>query len=303
MVRSPNRPPRARVASILLAAASTCAAALAACSGQDVTAVEQSEVGCQVKPSQTFHDRIEPLLSEDRVTSCNECHLSGVDLSAFARKTPCQTWACLVDQQLVDVASPEDSRILGWILRASPQSQLITSDVIQAEHDGFLEWIQANAACPTACAGVSCGSPDQGPTCDNGLNEPVPALPDGEDTRGCSDVELEQAFYDDVYTSRGRCFPCHFDTELMADKEAPRWISAVGNCQTGAAVTLKRVLGLGLIDTANPENSLLLRKPLSDTGGGVKHGGGAKFTAGDGSYASFLRFIQHYAACQAPAQP
>lgn len=263
-----------------------------------MTAVEQSEVDCQVKPSQTFHDRIEPLLSEDRVTSCNECHLSGVDLSAFARKTPCQTWACLVDQQLVSVKAPEDSRILGWILRASPQSELITSDVIQAEHDGFLEWIKANAACPTACAGVSCGSPDQGPTCDNGLSAQLPIPPEGEDTRGCSDVEIEQAFYDDVYTSRGRCFPCHFDTELVADKTAPRWISAVGNCQTGAAVTLKRVLGLGLIDTANPENSLLLRKPLDEIGGGVMHGGGAKFTAGDDGYASFLRFIRHYAACQ-----
>jgi len=93
-----------------------------------------------------FHREIEPLLSDSRVSTCNECHLSGVDLSVFARETPCKTWACLVDQGLVNVASPEDSKILAWIERASPDSNLITPQVIAAEHDAFRDWIDANAA-------------------------------------------------------------------------------------------------------------------------------------------------------------
>ena len=282
---------------LLLLAVTGSAAALASCSGSD-TGAERSELSCQVKPSETFHDRIEPLLRDDRPTSCNQCHLSGVDLSAFARDTPCQTWACLVDQQLVDLKSPEESLILGWILRASPESELITPDVIQAEHDGFLEWIQANAACPTACAGEVCGGPGEGPSCSSGTADDEPLVPTGEDERGCTDLELEQAFFDDVYAFRGRCFPCHFDNQLKADRLAPRWISAVGNCGTGSAVSLKRVIGLGLVDVEDPTQSLLLRKPLGVEGGGVEHGGGAKFTAGDAALQSFARFVQHYAACQ-----
>jgi hypothetical protein len=287
-----------RFSSLLLAATTACAAALASCGGEGTPAAEQGELSCQVKPSETFHERIEPLLQDDRQSTCNQCHLSGVNLSVFARETACKTWACLTERQLVDVDDPENSLVLSWILRASPQSELITADVIQAEHDAFLDWIEANAACPTACAGVTCGKPNEGPTCSSGHSDPEPEVPSGADDRGCSDLELEQAFYDDVYAWRGRCFPCHFDTELKADAAAPRWLSAVGNCESGSAVSLKRVIDLGLIDTANPKQSLLLRKPLDVVGGGVAHGGGAKFTVGDPALTSFTRFVEHYSACQ-----
>ncbi|HYQ15815.1 MAG TPA: hypothetical protein VEQ58_08660, partial [Polyangiaceae bacterium] len=236
--------------------------------------------------------------SENRVSTCNQCHLSGVDLSAFARATPCETWACLVDQGLVDVASPADSKILAWIERASPDSDLITPQVISAEHDAFQDWIEANAACPDACGGVSCGDPGDGPTCAVDDADP-PVAPAGDpDSPSCTDRDLEQAFYDDVYAWRGRCFPCHFDTELKADKTAPRWISAVGNCQTGSAVSLKRVIGLGLLDTDDPESSLLLQKPLDLPG--LRHGGGGKFTTDDEAYLSFLRFASLYQQCRKP---
>ena len=283
-----------RLPSLFLALTSVTAAALASCGDHDEP---PSEIACQTKPSETFHERIEPLLVDGKMTTCNQCHLSGVDLSAFARETPCKTWACLVDQGLVNTGSPKDSKILGWIERASPDSDLITPQVIRAEHDAFQDWIEANSACPSACAGVTCGDPGDGPTCSEAGVEP-PEVPSGEDTRGCSDLELEQAFYDDVYTFRGRCYPCHYETELDADKDAPRWLSTVGNCETGSAVSLKRALALGLINVDQPSSSLLLLKPLDTFGGGVKHGGGTKFTKTDPTYASFLRFIEHYAQCQ-----
>jgi hypothetical protein len=286
-----------RFSSLLLAGATLAAGCLASCGDHDEP---PGEVACELKPTETFHERIEPLLSEERMTTCNQCHLSGVDLSAFARETPCKTWACLVDQGLVNVSSPSDSKILGWIERASPDSELITPQVIAAERDAFRDWIEANAACPSACAGVTCGEPDAGPTCSNGSADEPPTIPSGDDTRGCSDKELEQAFYDDVYTWRGRCSPCHFDTELLADKDAPRWISVVGNCQTGSAATFERVLALGLINVDEPSQSLLLQKPLDTFVGGVAHGGGTKFTTGDIAYRSFARFIDHYRQCRAP---
>jgi hypothetical protein len=311
-----------RVRSLLLAAASLAAAALASCGSQDPP---PGEAACAVKPTETFHERIEPLLSDSRVSTCNECHLSGVDLSAFARETPCKTWACLVDQGLVNVASPEDSKILAWIERASPDSKLITPEVIAAEHDAFRDWIDANAACPAACQGVVCGAPGDAPACSDatdagdfaaalaaaaggggaggagGANAEAgaPALP--PDTRGCSDMELEQAFYDDVYSWRGRCSPCHFDKFPEADKLAPRWISTVGNCATGSAATFKNARDLGIFDTDDPTQSLILLKPLDVAGGGVTHGGAQKFAdKTDPTYQSFLRFALHYKACTAP---
>jgi hypothetical protein len=211
--------------------------------------------------------------------------------------------ACLQEQGLVDLSDPENSRILSWIDRASPDSKLITSDVIAAERSAFLDWIEANARCPDACAGVQCGDPADGPTCDYKVPEPdADSAPAPDAPRpGCSDVEIEQAFMDDVYAWRGRCFPCHFDTELKADAQAPRWLSAKGNCQTASVRSLRRVLSLGLIKPSDPPRSLLLLKPLDEIGGGVKHGGGSKFVSTDPAYVSFLRFIEYYGSCTEPA--
>lgn len=279
-----------RIFALLFGAACSAAAGVAACG----SVPPESGGACELEPVQTFHDRIEPLLVEGRASSCNQCHLSGVDLSVFARKTPCETWACLREQGLVDVSSPGESKVLAWIERASPDSELITPEVIEAERDAFRAWIEANVACPSACAGAHCGAPNEGPTC--GVTDEPEAAPEPELPPTCRDRELEQAFYADVYAWRGRCFPCHFDTETKADKRAPRFFSAVGNCQTGSAVSLKRVLGLGLIDADEPERSLLLRKPLDLPDS--RHGGGTKFTTKDPAYQSFLRFVELYRACR-----
>lgn len=265
---SATAPTTFRIPSLALCLALFGAAAAASCSSNQPAEVQQSELHCEVKPSQTFHDRIEPLLADDNVSTCNQCHLSGVNLSAFARETPCKTLACLVEQGLVSLDAPEESHILGWIERASPDSELITEKVIQAERDGFLEWIQANAACPDACAGVTCGAAKKGPKCSDGMEETL-LEPLPEAVTGCTDPDLEQAFYQDVYAWRGRCYPCHFDTEPDAGDEAPRWLSAVGNCETGSAASLKRVLALGLIDLDAPKESLLLQKPLDEVAGGA----------------------------------
>ena len=119
----------ARSFPLALTAAISVAAVAAAC-GSDGSDVQQGELSCEVRPSDTFRARIEPLLADDNVSSCNQCHLSGVDLAAFVRETPCKTLACLTEQGLVDLANPTESRILGWIERASPESGLVPRSVV-----------------------------------------------------------------------------------------------------------------------------------------------------------------------------
>lgn len=70
--------------------------------------------------------KIEPILKDVHPTSCNQCHLSGIDLSLFVKDTPCQTMACMRQLGLVDLDEPALSKVLSWIKRAKPQSTLIT---------------------------------------------------------------------------------------------------------------------------------------------------------------------------------
>lgn len=259
---------------------------------------------CGTSPTEIYERRIEPLLLDDNPKTCNQCHLSGVDLSAFVRSTPCETMACLVADGLVDPSQPGESEILAWIRRAEPDSALITERVIDAEYAGFLQWIEASAACPSACDGAVCTAPSSRSGC---RVEPDPVEPPVIDTGDpdCSAQALEQRFLDEVYAFRGRCFPCHFDNELDEDPSIPRWISTRGNCNNGSIETLRLATRAGYLDLDQPEQSLLLLKPLTEFSGGVPHGGGQKFEGEDDpAYQSFLAFIRSYSRCQeGSAQP
>lgn len=245
-----------------------------------------------------FDQRIAPLLADDRPKSCNACHLSGVDMSLFVRATPCETMACLAELGLVDLAAPDASKVLGWIDRAKPLSPLIDDAVVQAEHDGFLEWIRHNATCGSyECAGVVCSSRENDPFCDV-VPEPFVAGV-SLDIGGCDDLAIEKLFRDTVYESRGRCYPCHFANENASAPEALHFIAQTGNCDNSSLETMHNVVEAGLINVAEPEKSLLLLKPLAEGGGGVPHGGHEKFYPGnDPGYDNFVYWLKRYAACQ-----
>src|SRR5687768_16325048 len=70
---------------------------------------------CTEAASELYRQRIEPILTSDEPSSCNQCHLSGVDLSLFVRDTPCETMACLIERDLVNLEAPEDSTVLSSI--------------------------------------------------------------------------------------------------------------------------------------------------------------------------------------------
>ena len=110
---------------------------------------------CEEAATDVYRQRIEPVLMSDQPASCNQCHLSGVDLGLFVRDTPCETMACLVERDLVDLEAPEESTILSWIERASPDSELITEQVIRAEYDKLRRRMKQ---------GGCCGKPSTGST-------------------------------------------------------------------------------------------------------------------------------------------
>jgi hypothetical protein len=244
-----------------------------------------------------YTQRIEPLFRDERPGTCSQCHAAGVDLEIFVRDTPCETLACLVERGLVDPAHPEDSRLLELIGQAVPDSELITQQVIDEEREGFEQWLTYSLEC-NACRGAVCGSAEAGVRCESTL--PPNADPALGDPGGCGSAQLEEVFFQTIYSNRGRCSPCHFNDH--AGEEAPQWIEVDYACDEASRRTYQNVIERGLIDVQEPERSLLLLKPLSESAGGVEHGGGNKFSdEEDPGYVSFAYFVRRYAACQREA--
>lgn len=268
------------------------------CSGNSTMDEPSSLICDQQELGELYKRRIEPLLADDRPKSCNECHLSGVDLGSFVRGDACQTMACLVEKDLVDLNGPEESTILQWIARATPGSELITEEVIQAEFDGFLEWIQWSSS----CGGEVCPSFDN--PCEGGASQlDCAATEDHEgkppfiDPGDCSALTREAVFREKVFAWRGRCSSCHFAGSNMPMNEAPIWIAA-GPCNQASLETMRTVIA-EYVDLENPAQSLLLTKPLVEELGGVGHGGGPKFhDLEDAAYVDFLYWITREQECK-----
>lgn len=254
---------------------------------------------CSEDGAALYERRIEPLLLDDRPKTCNQCHLSGVDLSLFVRETPCETMACMVELDVVDLESPDDSLILSWIDRAMPDSELITETVIAEEREAMREWIAHTAECGglEACAGATCGpaAPDF-EACEVSARRDDPVFsPDSSD---CSSQARENVFLQTVYAWRGRCFPCHYLGTDLGPEEAPRWIVGGDSCGAGALASRDNLFGLDVVDWDAPAMSRLLLKPLAEDAGGVVHGGHDKFDdTEDPAYVAFLRWIEYEKAC------
>lgn len=251
-----------------------------------------------------YEARIAPLLRDGNQSACNECHLAGVDLGLYADGGgECATMACMVDAGIVDLEAPEDSRVLTWILRATPSSELITPEVLQAEHDGMLEWIQYHSECGAdVCPPIDnpCGGVPQAATCETPPSQHDLPPHGFEDPGDCSDLTIEKAFGELVYQWRGRCFPCHYASQTTGPQNAPRWIEE-GDCNVGSLATMRNVMHEGLVDLEDPTQSLLVLKPLAESAGGVPHEGSDKFfDTNDGAYQDFRAWVELLAACQAP---
>lgn len=239
-----------------------------------------------------FEQRIVPLLEADRPKSCNQCHLSGVDLSMWNQGDACSTMACMIEDGVVDLDDPARSELLAFIDRAQPQSKGITDEVIAEEREAVELWIQRAADCRDCLPsgdGTACGRPRPGP-CDA-------YDPKFEDPGGCDDKTLEQLFMNSFFFDRGRCFPCHFEQGNPV-LEAPTFIFE-GDCSVASLRSLRELERRGYLDPDNPDESLWLQKPLDEDLGGLPHGGDTKYHALDEpSYLAAQHFTRRWAACR-----
>ena len=251
-----------------------------------------------------YTSRIEPLVSGNAISSCNQCHLSGIDLSIYVQGSPCETMSCMVAQGFVDLAHPKESPVLAQILQAEPQSALITSEVIDEEYEGFLEWIQFSAAChELVCdeAEDACGSgPGETANVPEGVLTPLGS---------CDETSLLELFDDRVYDWKGRCHGCHDDCE-NEKWDAPCWLVDPGGDASPEALkeassqSMYNLIGIGAFDPYDPPASLALLKPMALNMGGIEHGGGDKFyDFADAAYQDFMVFALQYGSCYQGVEP
>ena len=244
--------------------------------------------------SDLFQKKIKPLVTKGQPTSCNQCHLSGVDLGLFVQDTPCKSMACMESKGLVDFGTPANSQVLTWIAKAKPESKLITSSVQTAEYNAFLEWITWSAQCQAS----TCG-PIADP-CNSGALPPAPVKPM---IGACDEATLVASFNTKVFKWKSRCDHCHSpagkDTNKSFGGFKPTPFLYPAEGLIGAKFTMYNVIGINSLDVVTPVQSTLLTKPLAEDAGGVWHGGGDKFEdTKDKSYIDFLAWIQQFAACK-----
>ncbi len=235
-------------------------------------------------PTDLFEKRIKPIFDSPNPSSCVQCHLAGVDLKNYIRPSHRETFLSLRDQGLIDLDAPENSRILALIEMGQDDAgaKLIHKDARKAELDAFAAWVKASAADPEL---------RNAPKLDADKLA-KPSRPDAVIRHARKDRLLD-SFTNSVWAMRFRCMGCH--SEGTADNkkhvaehgERVSWFK-----KAGPEATLKYLMESKLIDVKNPEQSLLLRKPLNE----AKHGGGIKFLKGDEGYKAFRRFIEDYAA-------
>lgn len=280
---------------------------------EDVPEAREEPLECSVDNNlDLFQERIEPLIGPDRKPSCSRCHLPGTDFQEYVFEgDACRTMACLAQSGLVDLETPEESKMLGWILRGSEEaeSRLIDDDVVHTEYEAFRQWIEFSSQCGVEFCGDipnPCGFENSTPD----PEEPDPDDPDAPDEPeeipdltvegyGCEDSDLELAFFDHVYEPwRGRCAHCHTE-DPPTRSPGPVWVSD-DRTLVGSTETLETILERGYFDLEQPEMSLWLLKPLSVDEGGIEHGGGTKILKDDDMYIATVDWVTLHQSCQSP---
>ena len=264
----------------------------------DLTADAAQQICNESQLSDVFQKKIKPLVTKGQPSTCNQCHLSGVDLGMFVQDSPCKSMACMVDKGMVDFKAPAKSSVMKWIDMAKPQSGLITLAVQQKEHDAFLQWITWSSQCQEAVCGKIADPCGAG-------SATVPVT-DTAMLGKCDEKTIGSSFTVLVYKWRDRCSHCHapYGKDFVKNK-APAWLHS-DKTDAGSIYTMYNVLGLpGLpgkpsINVNAPDQSVFLLKPLSPDAGGLGniHAGGVKFAdKNDPAYIDFLKWIQQFAAC------
>lgn len=246
-----------------------------------------SATAAEPTPGEVFEKRIVPIFKSPNPSSCVQCHLAGVDLKDYILPDPEMTFRSLRDQGLIDLASPEKSKIVKLIDMggdASKGPNAVSAKLRKAEREAFIAWI-------TACA--SDAKLKAAPKLDE-KDRAEPARP-VEVIRHARKDRVQASFESNVWAWRFRCMNCHTEGTPQNDKYRKEYGDRVAWVKKdGPAATLEYLIASKLIDTADSEKSLLLRKPL-----GEKHEGGLKFVVGDDAYKGFRTWIEDVVAIRA----
>ena len=225
-----------------------------------------------------FRRRVLPILNSQNPSSCTECHFGGVELQAYIHKDQATTFAALRDAGLINVKSPDESKILQFIRRHTDTTSELQAKVRRAEHEAFRTWILAAVRDPELLS----AQPS-----DARVGSELPV----EVVRHLRRDHVLNSFVENVWSQIGRCINCHSPdrNERLVKKHGDQvsWIRP-----HDPAATLAQCVEQFVIDPDDPEESLILLKPLGE----VEHGGGPKFALGSQTDKNFRRFLNDYAA-------
>ncbi|QEF98391.1 hypothetical protein Mal15_24430 [Stieleria maiorica] len=283
-----------------------------------------AEESASTPAMQVFEERIMPIFRSPNPSSCVQCHLSSVDLKDYILPSHADTFMALRDGGLVDVDSPEKSKILTLIRMgdkdADPLAKRIHEKTRRAEYEAFSAWITACCSDPDL---VSRSAPEQHSSI--GPAKPL------EVVRHARKSRVLEAFTRNVWSQRMRCFPCHTPDEIdpanpKHEKPAERhreYVKTYGarmnlfretpEATLAALVASSRKQtgeSFPLINLKNPAKSLLVLKPTSklppkqddgtlakpSSSDPVSHMGGIKMHVDDHSYKLIVAWLEDYAA-------
>lgn len=272
---------------------------------------------------QLFEERIMPIFRSPKPSSCVQCHLSSVDIKDYILPSHKDTFLALRADGLIDVATPEKSKILKLIRMGDQDldkgARLIHENVRKAEYEAFSSWIEACCTDPKLCnIAVPADAKPIGP------QKPI------EVVRHARKSRVVDSFARNIWSQRMRCFPCH--TPHALDPKNPRhkvpiqkhgeFVRKFGLKMNIFHETPEKTLDeliassrrpipgrYPLINLEDVKNSLLILKPTSktppkDDSGKigkpsskvpVSHMGGLKMHVNDQSYKAFMAWINDYA--------
>lgn len=235
-------------------------------------------------PAEVFEKRIMPIFKSPNPSSCVQCHLAGVDLKDYILPDADKTFRSLRDQGLIDLDAPEKSKIVKLIDMGGEGVKgpnAVHAKARKAEREAFVAWLVACAADPKLRASPKLDEKERAQP-----GRPVEVI------RHARQDRVLESFETNVWVWRFRCMNCHTEGTPQNDKlrkehgDRVAWVK-----KDGPAATLEYLIASKLIDPAQPDQSLLLRKPL-----GEKHEGGIKFVFGDDAYKGFRTWIEDVAA-------
>lgn len=279
--------------------------------GQQITPPKESTA------LELFNSRILPIFKSPDPSSCVQCHLSSVDLKNYILPSHEKTFLSLRDQGLIDLDTPDNSKILTLISMghkdADAKAKMIHEEMRQAEYEAFAAWIKASVD-------------------DKNLSN-LPPLKQADLARPSQSDEvirftrksrLINSFARNVWSQRMRCFPCHTEHEIgpnqkNAQDKFDQWYEQYGErmkifkktpretVQYLIDQSLNSGTNLPLLNLDDPSRSLIVVKPTSKLpplvdgkrkptySDPVYHIGGLKMHYNDHSYKAITAWIKDYA--------